>query len=83
MNPDPPEIVRDAKPEPSLAAANLGQDFQFKQLSYFFTDPLDSLAKASVQSHRNGPRQRSDKGLNHIELCATVGGRIPNYCGFG
>ena len=35
-------IVRDAKLEPSLAAAGPGQHFQFERLGYFFTDPVDS-----------------------------------------
>ena len=35
-------IVRDAKLEPSLAAAGPGQHFQFERLGYFFTDPVAS-----------------------------------------
>jgi glutaminyl-tRNA synthetase len=42
INPDSLEIVRDAKLEPSLAAASPGQHFQFERLGYFFTDPVDS-----------------------------------------
>jgi glutaminyl-tRNA synthetase len=42
INPDSLSIVRDAKLEPSLATAGLGQHFQFERLGYFFTDPADS-----------------------------------------
>jgi glutaminyl-tRNA synthetase len=42
INPDSLTIVRDAKLEPSLAAAGAGQHFQFERLGYFFTDPVDS-----------------------------------------
>ncbi len=42
INPDSLAIVRDAKLEPSLAAAGPGQHFQFERLGYFFTDPVDS-----------------------------------------
>jgi glutaminyl-tRNA synthetase len=42
INSDSLEIVRDAKLEPSLAAAGAGQHFQFERLGYFFTDPVDS-----------------------------------------
>jgi len=42
INPVSLEIVRDAKLEPSLAAAKPGQHFQFERLGYFFTDPVDS-----------------------------------------
>jgi len=42
INPDSLNIIRDAKLEPSLAAAEPGQHFQFERLGYFFTDPVDS-----------------------------------------
>ena len=42
INPDSLAVVRDAKLEPSLAAAKPGQHFQFERLGYFFTDPVDS-----------------------------------------
>ena len=42
INPHSLEIVRDAKLEPSLAAAEPGTHFQFERLGYFFTDPVDS-----------------------------------------
>jgi len=42
INPDSLSIVRDAKLEPSLAAAQPGQHFQFERLGYFFTDPVVS-----------------------------------------
>ncbi len=42
INPDSLEVVRDVKLEPSLAAAQPGQHFQFERLGYFFTDPVDS-----------------------------------------
>jgi glutaminyl-tRNA synthetase len=42
INPDSLEIIRNAKLEPSLAAAAPGQHFQFERLGYFFTDPVDS-----------------------------------------
>ncbi len=42
INPNSLTIVRDAKLEPSLAAAAPGQHFQFERLGYFFTDPIDS-----------------------------------------
>ena len=42
INPDSLEVVRDAKLEPSLAAAAPNQRFQFERLGYFFTDPVDS-----------------------------------------
>jgi glutaminyl-tRNA synthetase len=42
INPDSLTEVRDAKLEPSLAAAEPGQHFQFERLGYFFTDPIDS-----------------------------------------
>lgn len=42
INPNSLTIVRDAKLEPSLAAAQPGQHFQFERLGYFFTDPVAS-----------------------------------------
>jgi glutaminyl-tRNA synthetase len=42
INPVSLTIVRDAKLEPSLAAAKPGEHFQFERLGYFFTDPVDS-----------------------------------------
>jgi glutaminyl-tRNA synthetase len=42
INPNSLSIVRDAKLEPSLAAAEPGTHFQFERLGYFFTDPVDS-----------------------------------------
>jgi glutaminyl-tRNA synthetase len=42
INPDSLSIVRDAKLEPSLAAATSGQHYQFERLGYFFTDPAAS-----------------------------------------
>jgi glutaminyl-tRNA synthetase len=42
INPNSLTEVRDAKLEPSLAAAQPGQRFQFERLGYFFTDPVDS-----------------------------------------
>ena len=42
INPDSLTIVKDAKLEPSLAAAKPGEHFQFERLGYFFTDPVDS-----------------------------------------
>ena len=42
INPNSLTIVRDAKLEPSLAAAGAGQHFQFERLGYFFADPVDS-----------------------------------------
>ena len=48
INPDSLEIVRDAKLEPSLAAAQPGRHFQFERLGYFFTDPVDSKSDRPV-----------------------------------
>jgi glutaminyl-tRNA synthetase len=48
INPDSLTIVRDAKLEPSLAAAGPGQHYQFERLGYFFTDPVDSQAGKPV-----------------------------------
>jgi glutaminyl-tRNA synthetase len=42
INPNSLEIIRNARLEPSLAAAQPGQHFQFERLGYFFTDPVDS-----------------------------------------
>jgi glutaminyl-tRNA synthetase len=42
INPNSLSVVRDAKLEPSLAAAEPGEHFQFERLGYFFTDPVDS-----------------------------------------
>lgn len=42
INPNSLTVVRDAKLEPSLAAAQPGQHFQFERLGYFFTDPVAS-----------------------------------------
>jgi glutaminyl-tRNA synthetase len=42
INPNSLEIIRNAKLEPSLSAAQPGQQFQFERLGYFFTDPVDS-----------------------------------------
>ena len=39
LNPDSLEVVADAKVEPSLADARLGQRFQFERLGYFAVDP--------------------------------------------
>jgi glutaminyl-tRNA synthetase len=42
INPNSLTVVRDAKLEPSLAAAEPSQHFQFERLGYFFTDLVDS-----------------------------------------
>jgi glutaminyl-tRNA synthetase len=42
INSDSLSVVRDAKLEPSLAAARPGTHFQFERLGCFFTDPVDS-----------------------------------------
>jgi glutaminyl-tRNA synthetase len=42
------EVVRDAKLEPSLAAAEPGSRWQFERLGYFCADPVDSRPGALV-----------------------------------
>jgi glutaminyl-tRNA synthetase len=42
LNPNSLETIADAKLEPSLAAANPGDRFQFERLGYFCTDAKDS-----------------------------------------
>ena len=39
LNPNSLEIVSDAKLEPSLAVANVGERFQFERVGYFCVDP--------------------------------------------
>jgi glutaminyl-tRNA synthetase len=48
INPNSLSVVRDAKLEPSLAAASPGEHFQFERLGYFFTDPADSQSGRPV-----------------------------------
>jgi glutaminyl-tRNA synthetase len=47
LNPNSLEIVSDAKLEPSLAEANVGESFQFERVGYFCADP-DSTAERLV-----------------------------------
>ncbi len=47
LNPDSLEIVTDAKLEPSLAHAKLGQPVQFERVGYFCLD-ADSTAEKLV-----------------------------------
>ncbi len=47
LNPNSLEIVTDAKLEPSLAVANVGERFQFERVGYFCVDP-DSTAGSLV-----------------------------------
>jgi glutaminyl-tRNA synthetase len=42
LNPKSLEVVRGARIEPALAAAQAGERFQFERLAYFFVDPIDS-----------------------------------------
>ena len=42
LNPASLEVLKDAKLEPSLAAAQPGARYQFERLGYFHADPLDS-----------------------------------------
>ena len=44
LNPESLEVLTDAKLEPSLAAAEAGEHFQFERTGYFFVDPVDSTA---------------------------------------
>jgi glutaminyl-tRNA synthetase len=48
INPDSLTVIRDAKLEPSLGAAEPNQHFQFERLGYFFTDPVDSKPSRPV-----------------------------------
>ena len=48
INPGSVEVLRDAKLEPSLAAAEPGARFQFERIGYFYVDPLDSEPGAPV-----------------------------------
>ncbi len=45
LNPNSLEIVRDAKLEPSLAAAVAGSGYQFERLGYFCVDPESAPGK--------------------------------------
>lgn len=42
LNPNSLEVIREAKLEPSLAAAKPGDRFQCERLGYFYVDPVDS-----------------------------------------
>ena len=48
LNADSVRIVKDAKLEPSLAAAQKGDRFQFERLGYFCVDSKDSVEGAPV-----------------------------------
>jgi len=45
LNPSSLEVVKDAKLEPSLAAAAPGSAFQFERLGYFCVDPDSAAGK--------------------------------------
>ena len=51
INPASLEVLRDAKLEPSLAAAPAGTRFQFERLGYFCVDPDSTTGCTGVQSH--------------------------------
>jgi glutaminyl-tRNA synthetase len=42
LNPNSLEVIKDAKLESSLAAAEPGSRFQFERVGYFYADPVDS-----------------------------------------
>jgi glutaminyl-tRNA synthetase len=45
LNPDSLEVIADAKLEPSLAKANVGERFQFERVGYFCLDPDSTEGK--------------------------------------
>ena len=45
LNPDSLEVIADAKLEPSLAQAKVGEPFQFERVGYFCLDPDSSDGK--------------------------------------
>ena len=51
LNPASLEVVRDAKVEPSAAAAAAGTRFQFERLGYFSVDPDSTPGRAGIQPH--------------------------------
>jgi glutaminyl-tRNA synthetase len=42
LNPDSLKVIADAKLEPSLENAQVGERYQFERMGYFFVDPIDS-----------------------------------------
>jgi len=48
LNPESLTEMKDAKLEPSLAAAQAGENYQFERLGYFCVDSKDSTANAPV-----------------------------------
>ena len=48
LNANSVEVLRDAKLEPALGAAEPGSHFQFERTGYFFVDPVDSAAGKPV-----------------------------------
>jgi glutaminyl-tRNA synthetase len=69
LNPNSLEIVSDAKLEPSLANAKLGEHYQFERVGYFCLD-RDSTAEKLV-FNRTLPLK---DGWAKIEKKATSGG---------
>jgi glutaminyl-tRNA synthetase len=48
INPDSLQVVRDAKLEPGLASAVVGESYQFMRQGYFCLDSVDTRADAPV-----------------------------------
>ena len=61
INPQSLETIRDAKIEPSIAAAPAGTRFQFERLGYFCVDP-DTKTGAPVFNRTVTLKDRQDKG---------------------
>lgn len=48
LNPESLTVLKDAKLEPTLGEANMGENYQFERLGYFSLDPKDSTSEAPV-----------------------------------
>jgi glutaminyl-tRNA synthetase len=48
LNPNSLQVLKDAKLEPSLAAAESGTRYQFERVGYFYVDPIDSKSGKPV-----------------------------------
>jgi glutaminyl-tRNA synthetase len=70
LNPNSLEVLRGCKLEPSLAAAAVGNRYQFERLGYFCVD-LDSPRQARVQPH-GGPRKISFGAWEQLNCYKTM-----------
>ncbi len=77
LNPNSLEIVTDAKLEPSLASAKLGDRFQFERVGYFCVDPRLDRGEDGLQPHAAAQRLLGEDREEGWELNASARSLTP------